>query len=93
MMEEVRTSETSVYSETTRRYIPEVSNLHTRLRENLKTHVNLKPVEMLSLLFSSGVNHYSGRSGHSQSVRFKINLREHVLPVSELGSQKSYRVI
>jgi hypothetical protein len=39
MMEAVRTSETSVYSnETTRRNIPEASNLHTRRRENLKSH-------------------------------------------------------
>jgi hypothetical protein len=38
MMEAVRTSETSVYSkETTRRYIPEGSKLHTRRRENLKS--------------------------------------------------------
>jgi hypothetical protein len=39
MMEAVRTSETSVYSETTRRYIPEGSNLHTRRRENLKSRM------------------------------------------------------
>jgi hypothetical protein len=38
MIEAVRTSETSVYSETTWRYIPEGSNLHTRRRENLKSH-------------------------------------------------------
>jgi hypothetical protein len=39
MMEAVRTSETSVYSnETTRHYITEGSNLHTRRRENLKSH-------------------------------------------------------
>jgi hypothetical protein len=30
MMEAVRTSETPVYSETTRRYIPEGSNLHSQ---------------------------------------------------------------
>jgi len=36
MMEAVRTSETSVYSETTRHYIPEGSHLHTRSRESLK---------------------------------------------------------
>jgi hypothetical protein len=36
MMEAVRTSETSAYpSETTRRYILEGSNLHSRSRENL----------------------------------------------------------
>jgi hypothetical protein len=40
MMETVRTCETSVYSnETTRRYIPEGSYLHTRRRENLKSHM------------------------------------------------------
>jgi hypothetical protein len=39
MMEAVRTSETSVSSETTRRYIPEDSDLHTRRRENLKSHI------------------------------------------------------
>jgi hypothetical protein len=39
MMEAVRTSETSVYSKATRRYIPEGSHLHTRRRENLKSHL------------------------------------------------------
>jgi hypothetical protein len=40
MMEAVHTYETSVYSyETTRRYIPEYSKLHTRRRENLKSHI------------------------------------------------------
>jgi hypothetical protein len=39
MMEAVRTSEISVYSnETTRRYIPEGSHFYTRRRENLKSH-------------------------------------------------------
>jgi len=39
MMEAVRTSETSVHSnETTRLYISEDSKLHTRRRENLKSH-------------------------------------------------------
>jgi hypothetical protein len=37
MKEAVGAFETSVYSETTRRYIPEGSNLHTRRRENLKS--------------------------------------------------------
>jgi hypothetical protein len=42
MMEAVRTSETSVYSnETTWRYIPEGSHIHTRRRENLKAHTNM----------------------------------------------------
>jgi hypothetical protein len=40
MMEAVRTSETSVnFNVTTRRYIPEDSELHTCRRENLKSHV------------------------------------------------------
>jgi hypothetical protein len=38
-MEAVHTSETSVYSnDTTRRYIPGGSNLHTHRRENLKCY-------------------------------------------------------
>jgi hypothetical protein len=39
MMEAVRTSETSVYFETTLRYIPEGSNLYAHRRENLKSHI------------------------------------------------------
>jgi len=40
MMEVVRTSETSVNNYlTTRHYIPEDSKLHTRRRENLKSHI------------------------------------------------------
>jgi hypothetical protein len=43
MMETVRISETSVYSnETTRRYIPEGSDLNIRRRENLKSHLIYK---------------------------------------------------
>jgi hypothetical protein len=39
MMEAVRTSETSLsFNVNTRRYIPEDSKLHTRIRENLKSH-------------------------------------------------------
>jgi hypothetical protein len=39
MMEAVRTSETSVNIYlTTRQYIPEYSKLHTRRRENMKSH-------------------------------------------------------
>jgi hypothetical protein len=42
MMEAERTSETSVNSnETTLLYIQEGSNLHTRRRENRKSHKNL----------------------------------------------------
>jgi hypothetical protein len=42
MMEVVRASETSAYSNGTNRpYIPEGSNLHTLLRENLKSHMVL----------------------------------------------------
>jgi len=42
MMEAARTSETSVDIQLrTRQYIPEDSELHTRRRENLKSHVSL----------------------------------------------------
>jgi hypothetical protein len=38
IMEAVGISETSVCSETARRYIPEGFHLHTHRRENLKSH-------------------------------------------------------
>jgi hypothetical protein len=41
MMEAARTSETSVDNYFTRLYIPEDSELHTRRRENLKSHMDL----------------------------------------------------
>jgi hypothetical protein len=41
MMEAIRTSETSVHYEITRRYIPEGTSLHTRRRESLKSHMSL----------------------------------------------------
>jgi hypothetical protein len=41
MMEAARTSETSVDNYFTQQYIPEdKSDLHTRRRENLKSHIN-----------------------------------------------------
>jgi hypothetical protein len=41
MMEAIRTSETLVsINSTTRQYIPEDSKLHTRRRENLKSHAS-----------------------------------------------------
>jgi hypothetical protein len=43
MMEAVRTSETSVDNHFTRQYIPEDnSEHHTRRRENLKSHKEIK---------------------------------------------------
>jgi hypothetical protein len=53
----VRTSETSVYYETTQHHIPERCHLHTRLGEKLKSHKvltylfhgNVKPVRILEL--------------------------------------------
>jgi hypothetical protein len=42
MMEAARTSETLVnFFQTTRRYNPEDSHLHTRRRENLKSYHNI----------------------------------------------------
>jgi hypothetical protein len=54
MMEAVRTSETSDdFNVTTRRYIPEDSKLHTRRRENLKSHLShrLKCIPFFSCSF------------------------------------------
>jgi hypothetical protein len=49
MIEAIRTSETSVYSnQTTRCHISEGSRLHTRCRENLKSHK--VPIVLIDLL-------------------------------------------
>jgi hypothetical protein len=51
-MEAVRASETSICSnETTRRYIPEGFNLHTRRRENMKSHF----IHFILILISRGI--------------------------------------
>jgi hypothetical protein len=47
MMEAARTSETLVnFYQTTRRYNPEDSHLHTNRRENLKSYLINKPLLM-----------------------------------------------
>jgi len=40
MMEAVHASETSVYFETTRRYIPEECNVYTSRHQNMKCHLS-----------------------------------------------------
>jgi hypothetical protein len=79
MMEAVSASETSVYSmDTRRRYIPENSNLHTRLRENLKSHsqVNIgkwnETVSRFGLIRELKFSDY--RSSLSIRHNFQINL-------------------
>jgi hypothetical protein len=58
-MEEARTPETSVDIQLrTRQYIPEDSELHTRLRENLKSHMGVMAANTLApLLGKSKGNH------------------------------------
>jgi hypothetical protein len=49
MMEAARTSETSVDNDFTRQYIPEdISELHTRRRENLKSQHEDSPKSVFS---------------------------------------------
>jgi hypothetical protein len=49
-MEAARTSETSVVIQLTRQYIPEDSELHTRRRENLKSHIEYFCLYLLNVL-------------------------------------------
>jgi hypothetical protein len=50
LMVAARTSDTSVDIQLrTRQYIPEDSEYHTRRRENLKSHKDLKVIMMISL--------------------------------------------
>jgi hypothetical protein len=54
MMEAARTSETSVDIQLrTRQYIPEDSELHTRCRENLKSHTAIRFVRLETGLVDS----------------------------------------
>jgi hypothetical protein len=59
MMEAARTSETSVDIQlATRQYISEDSELHTRRRENLKSHMPARHIQILNytlLLFLSKI--------------------------------------
>jgi hypothetical protein len=66
MIEAVRTSETSVhFNVTTRRYIPEDSKLHTRRRENLKSHY-------ISFLQTTA---YRNKINQQVTVRFSAQIR------------------
>jgi hypothetical protein len=63
MMEAVRTSEMSVYSnESTRIYIPEYSKLPIRRRENLKSHIIVSYLGCLSEL--QLISYFSRRRVH-----------------------------
>jgi hypothetical protein len=56
MIETASTSETSVDIQLTRQYIPEDSELHTRRRENLKSHVFVcKLVSWLTVIYCWGI--------------------------------------
>jgi hypothetical protein len=61
MMEALSTSETSVYSESTRRHIPESCNLHTCRRENLPSHTEYIASDIkLTSGFSLELRDYTG---------------------------------
>jgi hypothetical protein len=68
IMEAVRASETSVYfSETIRRYVTEISNLHTRRRENLSYHKE-KSILRKSICFNL-VSFEGGVTVHRNLIR------------------------
>jgi hypothetical protein len=68
MMEAARTSETSVDSHlTTWQYIPEDSELHTRRRENLKSH------KFQNVLIIGFINFFCKRDSRGWKQKLKIN--------------------
>jgi hypothetical protein len=74
MMEAASTSETSVnFYQTTRRYNPEDSHLHTRSRENLKSY-NLESVLLLilSIILRTVTNKNNTEIGNKRILRCKI---------------------
>jgi hypothetical protein len=78
-MEAVGTSETSVYSsETARPYIPEGSNLHTRRRENLRSHIYC--------LFTFSLINFEvliQSAGRSFFIHEQKSYRHHTNPISD----------
>jgi hypothetical protein len=55
MMEAASTSEKSVnFYQTTRRNNPEDIHLHTRPRDNLKSHINIESVQYVEELMKTG---------------------------------------
>jgi hypothetical protein len=80
-MEAARTSETSVDIQlTTRQYIPEDSELHTRRRENLKSHTSvlLRICAFISVVYIVW-NVSLGHNGTRKSQSFIWHLFQHFL--------------
>jgi hypothetical protein len=88
-MEAVHTSETSVYSnESTRRYISESSHLHTRRRQNLKSHtiLSLTTGQIARVWFSVEARHHVRigseglRDAYSKGAEGMAARADHSLP-------------
>jgi hypothetical protein len=80
-MEAVPTPDTSVYSkETSRRYIPEYSNLHTHRRENLKSHIFQFHCSQITVLNNPSLQadfyHRTSISLSQVLIRFNTLLKE-----------------
>jgi hypothetical protein len=77
-MEAVRTSETSVHSnETTRRYIPEDSILHTRRRENLKSHkVGKSAWSPINLFNTDAITNCIARTNYGSVTIVELNIQQ-----------------
>jgi hypothetical protein len=92
MLEAVCTSEISVYSETTRRYIPEGSNLHTHCHEDLKsriiyTLIALNFVTTHSMTATAGNSLYRHSPGYARLNLHKFDLMQ-IVP---LGTQRNFQ--
>jgi hypothetical protein len=88
MMEAARTSETSVNIQLrTWQYIPEDSELHTRRRENLKSHiVNL--YGEATLYFSPIALMMAAARTSETSVNFQLRTRQYIPEDSELHTRR-----
>jgi hypothetical protein len=81
MMEAARTSETSVDNYFTRQYIPEdKSELHTRRRENLKSHTSEVVIFRKKMLFQNSFH----------SVSSVPNIKSVV--IKKIGRQLSWKI-
>jgi predicted enzyme involved in methoxymalonyl-ACP biosynthesis len=85
LMTVVRTSETSNnFNATTRRYIPEDSKLHTRHRENLKSHIQGRTASiiraMIALMKAVCIS--------ETSINFNVTTRRYIPEDSKLHTRR-----
>jgi hypothetical protein len=87
-MEAVHISETLVYSETTWRYIPERSHLHTCCHENLKSYLGHVPGNLF--LYHTSFNSTVVNLGSSVNIVSGYGLDDRAIEVRSPAEAKGF---